>query len=433
MRRAPHSQPPLDPKWLDQLTQRCNDLRGGGARFEDLYIEQRLELKAAVTGDQIELEECRLEGAAARWRSASRMVLHARTGLSASAIGELLAQHADRVAMPPVRPTTMAEMTPPRVWLDWARQVGSRLAPNPSVVRFLNRRSAVVRRDGWVAISSPAHVRIERSGEAPSALLAVWGHPSVGDWIHELAEEAPKKTWQPNPGTVLPVLFSAGTAGVLVHELVGHMAESDLISTNASPLKDLVGAIVSTGTLNITDDPTRTDLAGAFDYDDEGVRAKPIQLIRAGKFERFLCDREGGRHLATDAGRGRRATWSRPPVARLSNLVIAAGETKAEDMEADLDQGIVVTRIGGATVDPISSRLVLRIERGWEIRHGRRRRPLAPCELTGSVMEVLTNVDPRIGSDPTPDWRLGWCLKDGYPLATGSEAPSLLVRRLEIL
>ena len=120
-------------------------------------------------------------------------------------------------------------------------------------------------------------------------------------------------------------------------------------------------------------------------------------------------------------------------MARLSNLVIAAGENKAEDMEADLDQGIVVTRIGGATVDPISSRLVLRIERGWEIRHGRRRRPLAPCELTGSVMEVLTNIDPRIGSDPTPDWRLGWCLKDGYPLATGSEAPSLLVRRLEIL
>jgi len=229
------------------------------------------------------------------------------------------------------------------------------------------------------------------------------------------------------------VLFSSGTAGVLMHELVGHMAESDLVSSGASPLADLVGAIISTPALEVTDDPTREDLAGAFDFDDEGVPAKPIRLIRAGQFESFLCDREGSRLLETDAGRGRRATWNRPPVARLSNLVVTPGETSVEELEADLDHGVVVTRIGGATVDPVSSRLVLRVERGWEVRHGRRRRPLAPCELTGSVMEVLGNIDRRIGSDPVTDWRLGWCLKGGVPLATGSEAPSLLVQRLEVL
>ena len=423
----------MDPRWLDQLSERCNDLRGGGARFDDLYLERRLELKAVVTGDQIEVEECRLEGAAARWRSASRMVLHARTGLAAHAIGELLAQHADRVAMPPTRPSAMVEMDPPRVWLYWARQVGSRLAPNPSVVRYFNRRAAVVRADGWAAISSPAHVRIERSGDPPSALLAVWGHPEIGSWIQEMTEEAPQKTFQPNPGTLLPVLFTNGTAGVLMHELVGHMAESDLVANKTSVLRDLVGATISTPSLEITDNPNRMDLAGAFDFDDEGVRAQPIRLVRAGRFEHFLCDREGGRHLGTGAGRGRRATWNRPPVARLSNLVIRPGQTSPESLEADLDQGLVVTRVAGATVDPVSSRLVLRIERGWEIRHGRRRRPLAPFELTGSVLETLANIDDTIGSDPTPDWRLGWCLKDGAPLATGSEAPSLLIHQLEVL
>jgi predicted Zn-dependent protease len=146
-----------------------------------------------------------------------------------------------------------------------------------------------------------------------------------------------------------------------------------------------------------------------------------------------LCDAEGGRALGCDPGRGRRANWSRPPVARLSNLVISAGEVAPDDLEADLDHGLVVTRLGGATVDPVSSRIVLRIEKGWEIRHGRRRRPLASCELTGSVLEILANIDPRVGSDPTPDWRLGWCVKDGVPLPTGSEAPTLLVTRFEVL
>ncbi len=87
----------------------------------------------------------------------------------------------------------------------------------------------------------------------------------------------------------------------------------------------------------------------------------------------------------------------------------------------------------GRPSTPISSRTVLRVERGFEIRNGRRRRPLAPFELTGGVTEILAAIDPAVGNDPTPDWRLGWCVKDGLPLPTGSEAPTMMVRRLEVL
>jgi len=427
----PH--PPLDPRWLQLLSERCADLRGGGARFEDLYIEQRLESRAVATNGELQVEECRTDGAAARWRSPSRVVLHARTGLSTAGLGELLGRHADRVALPPVRTLQTVEMDPPRGWLDWAREVTSRLGPAPSTVRFLSRRAAVVRVGEWAPVASPPIVRVERGGERPAALLAVWGQPRLGAWLQELAEPEPAKAWEPTPGMQLPVLFTCGTAGTLMHELVGHLAESDLFVTGASPLAGLLGATVSTIGLEIVDDPTRIDLAGGFDYDDEGVGAAPIHLVRAGRLEGLLCDREGAEQLGTTPGRGRRAAWNRPPVARLSNLVIAAGKVPPEEIEADLEHGLVVTRVGGATVDPVSARTVLRVECGWEVRNGRRRRPLAPCELTGSVVEILAKIDSRVGSDPTPDWRLGWCIKDGAPLPTGSEAPSLLVQRLEVL
>jgi len=433
MRQALRPETPLDPKWLELLSERCADLRGGGARFEDLYLEQRLEVRTVATGHELQVESCRLEGAAARWRSPSRVVLHARSGLSTSAIGELLSRQADRVAMPPSRPLPTAEMDPPRRWLEWAREVSGRLGPTPSVIRYLNRRAAVVRGDGWFPVSSPALVRIERSGEEPLALLAVWGHPQLGYWLSDLLDPPPAKAWQPNPGSRLPVLFSSGTAGTLLHELIGHMAESDLVVAGASPLAGLIGATVTATALDIFDDPTRVDLAGGFDYDDEGVEARRLPLVESGRLRAYLCDREGERRLGGTPGRGRRADWNRPPVSRLSNLVVAPGKYLPEELEADLEHALVVTRVGGATVDPVSQRTVLRVERGWEIRHGRRRRPLAPCELTGGALEILARIDPRVGSDPTADWRLGWCVKDGLPLATGSEAPTLLVERLEVL
>ncbi len=432
MQRPSHPEAPVDPRWLQQLSEGCGDLRGGGERFEDLYLEQRLELRAVTSAGETHIEECRTEGAAVRWRAISRAVLNARTGLSGRAIAELLADHSDHPITPQGRPLPPPDMDPPRAWLDWARQAADLMAPNPSVIRYIRRRAAVVRPGAWAPISTPSWVRVELGGEHPSALLAVWQHPSLGDWMRQLVEAPPLKGWRPEPGTQLPVCLTEGTAGILVHELIGHLAESDVVE-NSSPLADLDGANITTPAMEVVDDPLRFDLAGAFDCDDEGTAAAALSIVRDGRFERFLCDRAGGRRLGTEAGRGRRATWSQPPVSRLSNLIVKPGTTTPEKLEAALDHGLVVTRLGGATMDPISCRTVLRVERGWEIRRGRRRRPLLPFELTGNVMEVLANIDPTLGDDATTDWRLGWCVKDGLPIATGSEAPSLVVHRLEVL
>ena len=433
MRRAPHSDPPLDPGWLQLLSERCADLRGGGARFEDLYLEQRLEIRAVASRGELQVESCRLEGAAARWRSPTRKILQARTGLSTTAIGELLARQTGRVTLPPSRTRPPADMDPPRGWLEWAGEVTSKLEPAPSIIRYLSRRAAVVRSGKAIGISSPALIRVEREGDHPSALLAVWGHPHLGRWLAEFLEPTPAKCWEPDSGTRLPVVMAAGTAGVLLHELIGHLTESDLVAAGASPLSRLMGATITAGTLDIVDDPTRADLPGSFDHDDEGVKAEPVQLVESGRLCNFLCDRSGGAQLGCDPGRGRRADWSRPPVTRQSNLVIAPGKHPPEDLESEIEHGLVVTRAGGATVDPVSSRTVIRVERGYEIRHGRRRRPLARFELTGGALEILAGIDSRVGSDVATDWRLGWCVKDGVPLATGSEAPTLIVHHLEVL
>ncbi len=345
----------------------------------------------------------------------------------------LVSRYADRLRVPPGPPPPVIDLDPPQGWADWAREMAGRMAGRDAVVRYLARRAVVVRRDGWRQVTSPALVRLETSARERTALLAVWGQPRLGGWIRALVEPRPTRTWSPSPGMRCPVIFADGTAGALLHELVGHLVEGDLVASGRTPLAGLGGANLTEAAIDLIDDPGRSDLPGAFDCDDEGVPAKPVTLLRRGQLCGLLCDRETAEICDVPAGRGRRADWRHPPVPRLSNLVVPAGDVPPRSIEADLRHGLVITRFSGATVDPISSRTVLRVERGFEIKNGRRRRPLAPFELTGGVTEILAAIDPAVGNDPTPDWRLGWCVKDGLPMPTGSEAPTLMVRRLEVL
>ncbi len=425
--------PPLDPRWLDALAAACADRDHRPPVLIDLYLERRLEVQVLSERGSVRAEEIHSEGTAVRWRFPSRSLCHAAAGVSPSVVARLLSRWGPSRTPLPQRAVPPTELDPPRGWREWASDLVGRLGGGRRSVRYLARQAVVVRADGWIAVDAPPLVRVASSGEEDVALLAVWGHPRLADWIRRLAEPSPPRRWTPDAGATPAVLFCEGTAGVLLHELLGHLAESDLVVQAASPLAKLLGATLTEADLELTDDPTRHDLPGAFSVDDEGVPARPVTLVAGGRLVGWLCDRAGAGRVGGAPGRGRRAAWTATPIARMSNLVLAPGRTPRETLENGLGSGLVVTRIAGATVDPASGRAVIRVERGWEVRHGRRRRPLAACALTGSVTELLAALDPALGDDPEPDWRLGWCVKHGAALPTGSEAPSVLIRRAEVL
>lgn len=425
--------PPFDSRWLDDLANVCSMLARANPQLIDLYLERKLELRAVSSGGSLWIEECWTEGGATRWQFPNRTALNARSGVSLQDVTSLLATTGERVVIPTARPVPPADIDPPRGWREWACELASRPSNGRTVVRFLRRQGVVVGPRRWVAVASPPLLMVEVERVAQTALLAVWDHPDLDRWLRELVDPPPARPWYPDSGVSVPVLFTGGTGGVLMHELVGHPVESDLVLSGDSPLAALDEALITAATIHISDDPCRADLSGTFSHDDEGLRAEPRKVVFGGRLVGWLCDRDGAVRLGGAPGRGRRATWNDPPASRMSNLVVAPGDTAPEAIENGLGRGLVVTRLGGATLDPVSNRLVLRVERGWEINAGRRRRPLGTIELTGGALDVLAHLDPIVGSDPTPDWRLGWCVKDGVPLPTGSESPSLLAHRLEVL
>jgi hypothetical protein len=433
VQRSGRQEPPFDPRWLDLLAECCGEAADGRPPLVDLYLERRLEARVVRAVDGSSVEECRREGVAARWRRRGGTALDAVTGVGPRSLAAVLGRRAERWGLATARPLPPPDLDLPRGWSSWAEGHLQRLASPGSGMDYLDRQAVVVTADGWRATAAPALVRATRRGNGGGALLAVWGHPQLERWIRHLSEPPPNRRWSPDAGTRWPVVLRDGSAGVLVHEIVGHLLEGDLLVGQRSPLAGLDGSLAAPQTLTVVDDPSRLDLPGGFEFDDEGVPAAPVSLVEEGSIRGLLCDLETAGTLGRAPGRGRRATWDVVPVPRLSNLVVSPGDVSPDDLESGLDRALVVSRLAGATVDPSSRRLVLRVERGWELRNGRRRRPLAPFELTGDCVDVLAHLDPAIGDDPTPDWRLGWCVKRGIALPTGSEAPTLVVHRLEVL
>jgi hypothetical protein len=424
---------PFDPGWLEAVAETCDAAADGSPALVDLYLEQRLEISVVRTHASPEAGECRSEGAAARWKLDRFGLLDATTGVSRLTLEALLGRFRPDLRLPNARPLPIPELDAPRGWRDWAVDTLASFGSNQVVLRYISRRAVVIRPGQWHAISSPALISLHSRDRSVPSLLATSSQARLPAWLEETRSPPPSRPWSPPSHRSLPALFTNGTGGALLHELIGHMSESDLVCSGASPLARLRDAELAPPSLSVRDDPLRSDLPGAFTCDDEGVPAAAVSIVDRGVLSGWLCDLEGSRRLGEPPGRGRRAALDSMPTARLSNLVVAPGSTPPDALEQDLSHGLLVTRIGGASVDPASGRVVVLVERGWEIRHGRRRRPLAPFHLVGRVLEVLASIEPDLGTDPTPDWRLGWCAKGGALVPTGSDAPTMLLHRLEVL
>lgn len=235
----------------------------------------------------------------------------------------------------------------------------------------------------------------------------------------------------PSPNGRLPVLFSGAAAGVLIHELVGHLLETDIIAAGGTALADRLGSQVCDMPLTIVDDPTLTGRWGSFRYDDEGRLAVPTPLLMGGVVCGVLTDRTRGSVTAAEycGNSARRSSYEYVPLPRMSNLSVSVGSNRLDDVIADLHDAIYCDELTRGQVDPATGRFTLNMSSGKAIRSGRMCEYLAPAILTGNVLEVLASI--RAVCDNLDDIQT-LCGKSGQQVLVEMNAPSLLVTALEV-
>jgi predicted Zn-dependent protease len=133
-----------------------------------------------------------------------------------------------------------------------------------------------------------------------------------------------------------PAILSGRAAAVFFHEVLGHRLEGQRQrgDEEGQTFTKQVGKEVLPTFLSVSDDPTMTHfgqtwLSGQYEYDDEGQKARRVDLIQNGVLKTFLMSRLPIANFSNSNGHGRAQT-GKVPTGRQGNLVVTSTKMEPE-------------------------------------------------------------------------------------------------------
>jgi TldD protein len=140
-----------------------------------------------------------------------------------------------------------------------------------------------------------------------------------------------------------PALLSGRAAAVFFHEVLGHRIEGHRQrgENEGQTFTKKVDQLVLPEFLSVSDDPTQrqlngVDLGGWYSYDDEGVPASRVEVVKNGVLKTFLMSRIPIKNFAKSNGHGRSQPGAMP-VGRQGNLIVTSTHTtKTKDLRQEL-------------------------------------------------------------------------------------------------
>ena len=224
------------------------------------------------------------------------------------------------------------------------------------------------------------------------------------------AEEAVALLKAPEcPATSTTVVLDGHQMMLQVHESVGHPTELDRVlgmeaafaGTSFVGVEDLGVLRYGSELVNITSDATIPGGLGSYAYDDEGVAAQRVDLVRDGILVGFQTSREtaaaaGG---ARSNGTMRAEGWENFPLIRMTNVNLLPGEGTLDDLLADVDRGIYMVTNKSWSIDDKRKNFQFGCEIAWEIKNGRLGRMLKNPRYTGITPVFWASCDAIAGPE----------------------------------
>jgi TldD protein len=261
-----------------------------------------------------------------------------------------------------------------------------------------------------------------------------------------VAEEAVALlTAPPCPAGRATVILGGEQTALQVHESVGHAVELDRVlgaeasyaGTSFLDAGDAGSFRYGSELMSVTADATAPGGLGTFGWDDEGVEAQAVPIVRNGVLAGFLSSREsaGAIGLARSGGCCRAEGFARQPIVRMTNVNLEPGAGGSlEDLIADTGEGIYMETNRSWSIDNRRLHFQFGTEAAWEIRGGERGRLLRNPSYAGVTPEFWGRLD-AVGS--AESWRL-WSViecgkgEPGQAIHASHGAAPVRVRDVEV-
>ncbi|TAH35253.1 MAG: peptidase U62 [Planctomycetota bacterium] len=246
-----------------------------------------------------------------------------------------------------------------------------------------------------------------------------------------------------------PAILLNRASGVFFHEIFGHRIEGHRQKdvSEGQTFTNMVGQAVLPAFLSVVDDPTLAsfrgeDLRGFYRFDDEGIPARRVELIRDGILQTFLMSRSPLPGFDRSNGHGRREP-GRPAVSRQGNLMVES--TRAVPFEElrrmlieecrkqqkpygflfeDISGGFTSTSRGGPQAFKVLPIVVRRI---WA--DGRPDELVRGVDIVGTPLSCFSKIL-CTGDDPAVF--NGTCGAESGWVPVTATSPSILVEEIEI-
>ncbi|HEX4866272.1 MAG TPA: TldD/PmbA family protein [Acidimicrobiales bacterium] len=243
-----------------------------------------------------------------------------------------------------------------------------------------------------------------------------------------VAEEAQALLRAPQcPETTTTLILGSEQMALQIHESIGHAIELDRIlgweaafaGTSWLDPAQLGSLRYGSDLMNVTADATLPGALGSFGYDDEGVAAQAVDIVKDGTWVGVLSGRDSAPLVGrTSGGMVRADGAARLPMVRMTNVGLLPGDSSLAEMIAATEDGIYMDTNRSWSIDDKRLNFQFGCEIAWEVNDGQLGQMLRNPTYTGIGPQFWASMDMVGGPDEWVFWGTANCGK-GQPMQVG--------------
>ena len=287
------------------------------------------------------------------------------------------------------------------------------------------------RTGGWLYGETWNHEKIRRSWPGPSGVFRSQGYEAIDEMKFQseavrLGKELKVLRNCPEaPSGNFDLILKGSILALQIHETFGHAAESDRVygyednfggRTFLNP--GLLGGFpVASPQVNLVSD-ARLGLgpgAGSFLYDDEGVLAGRVDVIRNGIFSGYLTSRETASFLNQKKSSANMVAEDgfHYPIIRMTNLSLLPGKGSLGEMIEEVEEGFLLDNELSWSIDEMRLDFQIGAEVGYHIKKGKIKGLVRFPFYYGNALDFWRSCDRIAGKQEWKFWGFADCGKGG--------------------